>query len=75
MTCVICKHGETNMGRVTVALERDGTTLILKSVPAQVCDNCGESYVDAETAAKLLHDAEEANKAGVEVEVRAYAAA
>ena len=75
MTCVICKHGETKMGRVTVALERDGTTLILKSVPAEVCDNCGESYVDAETTAKLLHDAEKASKAGVEVEVRAYAAA
>jgi hypothetical protein len=44
-------------------------------VPAQVCENCGEQYVDADTTARLLGEAEKAAAAGVQVEVRAYAAA
>jgi len=75
MHCVICKHGHTKPGKVSVTLERDGSTLVFKSVPAQVCNNCGEQYVDSETTARLLHQAEEAAKAGVEVEVPPYAAA
>ena len=75
MKCVICKHGETKPGKATVTLERGGSTLILKSVPAEVCKNCGEPYVDAAVTAKLLKDAEQAARDGVEVEVRTYAAA
>ena len=75
MKCVICKHGETNPGEVTVTLERDRSMLIFRRVPARVCENCGEQYVDAETTANLLSEAERAAKAGVEIEVRAYVAA
>lgn len=75
MKCVICKHGETNPGEVTVTLERDRSMLIFRRVPARVCENCGEQYVDADTTANLLSEAERAAKAGVEIEVRAYVAA
>ena len=75
MKCVICKHGETQEGQVSVTLEREGTTLFIKRVPAQVCRNCGEEYVDEETTAQLLKTAEEVAGAGVEVEIREYKAA
>ena len=75
MKCVICKHGETNPAEVTVTLERDRSMLIFRRVPARVCENCGEQYVDADTTANLLSEAERAAKAGVEIEVRAYVAA
>lgn len=75
MTCLICKHGETRTGMATVTLEREGTTLVIKGVPAQVCTNCGEEYVDEDTTARLLHTAEEAARIGVQVDVRQYAAA
>lgn len=75
MQCVICKLGETQPGTVTVTLERGQTTLIFKQVPAQVCENCGEAYIDDETTAQLLTLAEAAVQAGVQVEVRAFAAA
>jgi len=75
MKCVICKNGKTKSGNVTVTLERDSLTLVLKSVPAEVCENCGEQYVDQETAAKLLKEAEGAARDGVQVEVRSYVAA
>lgn len=75
MKCLICKHGETRSELGTVTLERGPLTLVFKSVPAQVCENCGEQYVDSETTARLLAEAEKAVSAGVQVEVRSYAAA
>jgi len=75
MECVICKHGRTCLGEVTVTLERDGTTLVFRNVPAQVCENCGEQYVDEQTTAKLLDDADMAAQTGVQLEVRSYVAA
>ncbi len=75
MTCVICKNGKTRLGKATVALEREDTTLVIKAVPAQVCANCGEEYVDEETTSDLLKIAEEAARDGVQVAVRQYTAA
>ena len=74
MKCVICKDGETEAGIATVTLEREAATVVFKSVPAQVCENCGEEYVDDETAAHLLAIFEQSVKAGVTVDVRHYAA-
>ena len=51
-------------------MTRDALTLVVKHVPAQVCDTCGEAYVDEATTARLLQVAEEAAGAGVQVEVR-----
>ena len=75
MNCVICKQGQTSPGKASVALERGNLTLVFKSVPADVCENCGEQYIDAATAARLLQEAERAAQAGVAVEVRTYVAA
>ena len=75
MKCIICKNGETKPGNATVTLEREGTTLVIKGVPADVCANCGEEYVDETITARLLKTAEEAAQSGVEVDVREYIAA
>jgi YgiT-type zinc finger domain-containing protein len=75
MKCVICKHGETRRGTATVTFTRDTTTVVIKGVPADVCDNCGEEYIDEATTARLLRTVEEAARAGVEVDVREYIAA
>ncbi len=74
MKCVICKHGETELGTTTMTLERNITTVVFKNVPAEVCDNCGEAYLDEQTTRHLLHIVEEAAKIGVQVDVRSYAA-
>ena len=74
MKCVICKHGETQLGKTTVTLERNGATLVVKGVPARVCDNCGEAYVDEAITRRLLETAEQALRAGVQVDVREFAA-
>ncbi len=74
MTCVLCKHGETRPGEVTVTLQRGATTVILKGVPADVCANCGEYYLSDEVASQLLERAEAAVNSGAEVEILRYAA-
>jgi YgiT-type zinc finger domain-containing protein len=75
MKCVICKNGDTNPGMVTVPLQRNETTIIFKQVPADVCENCGEYYLDEEVTDQLLKKAEDAIKKGAEVEILKYKAA
>jgi YgiT-type zinc finger domain-containing protein len=74
MNCNICKNGETSLGTTTVALERGTTIIVFKGVPAQICNNCGEAYVDQEVGSNLMKEAEIAVQNGVELEVRSYAA-
>ncbi|MBW7997409.1 MAG: type II toxin-antitoxin system MqsA family antitoxin [Candidatus Glassbacteria bacterium] len=74
MNCVICKQGETRDGKVTVTLERGETTVLIKDVPAQVCENCGEYYLAEQISAELLQTAENAVRKGAEVEIIRYVA-
>lgn len=74
MKCAICGHGATHPGTTTVTLEKDGTTLIIRSVPAEICDNCGERYMSEEVTRRLLAEASEAVAAGIELEIRSFAA-
>ena len=73
--CVVCKQAETKPGTTTVTLERGGLTVVFKGVPAQVCPNCGEDYVDSSVADQLLRDAEQTARNGTQVEVRQFVAA
>jgi YgiT-type zinc finger domain-containing protein len=75
LKCVICKNGETEPGTTSILLERGKTTLVIKNVPAEVCQICGEGYVDEDTTERLLQMAEEATKLGVQVDIRQYIAA
>jgi YgiT-type zinc finger domain-containing protein len=75
MKCLLCKNNETEPGTTTVTLERGAMTLVIKSVPAQVCANCGEAYVDEQTTRALMETAETEACAGAQVEVREYRAA
>jgi len=75
MKCLICKQGETRPGTATLVLEREGLTFVLKNVPAEVCDNCGEEYVAEDAATAALEAAERAAKEGVTVEIREFKAA
>ena len=58
-----------------VTLERGGMTLVMKNVPARVCENCGEAYMDESVTEHLLEVAEKAFQAGVQVEIRQFIAA
>jgi YgiT-type zinc finger domain-containing protein len=74
MSCVICRNGTTHKGHVTVTVQRGETTVILKRVPADVCDNCGEYYLSSEVGTQVLERAEAAVKSGAEVGILKFAA-
>jgi YgiT-type zinc finger domain-containing protein len=75
MKCPICKHGKTRKGVASITLERGNSTVMFKSVPAEVCENCGEIYHDAAVTRSLLEQADQAAQKGVEIDIRQYAAA
>lgn len=74
MKCVICKHGQTKPGLVTVTLERENSLVVIKKVPAEVCDNCGEYYLSDTITSQVLQRAEVAINNGAEVEIIRYVA-
>lgn len=74
MNCVICRHGVTTPGFVTVTLTRGDSTVVFKEVPAEVCENCGEYYLSESVTAQLYTRAEQAVAAHAELEVIRYAA-
>lgn len=75
MICLVCHQGETRPGTTTVTFHREGRTLVVNEVPAEVCENCGEAYVAEEETARLLEIVAEARKAQALVLVRDYAPA
>lgn len=74
MKCVICKTGQTHPGTTTVTLERANTVVVIRDVPAEICDNCGEYYLSEPTAKRVYADADETARRHVEVEILRYAA-
>ena len=72
MNCVLCKHGQTHPGRATVTLQRGETTVILKGVPAEICENWASTMSD--DMGQVLERAEAAVKSGAEVEILRFAA-
>lgn len=75
MTCSLCQQGKLVPGKVTITLERESSTVVYKDVPALVCDNCGEEYVDENATKRLLDSFDEAIRNGVVVDVRHFVAA
>ena len=51
-----------------VTFERDGLTLVVKEVPARICTNCGEDYVDEQVSHEILGIAERMAKSGALVD-------
>ncbi len=55
-------------------MQRGTCTVIFKGVPADICENCGEYFVEESVTRELLCRAEEAARKGAEVEILPYAA-
>ena len=69
MICVICKNGETEPGVTTSTLERDSTIIFVRDIPAKVCNNCGEAYMDSKTMVRLHNMSPENSERDDDVDV------
>ena len=66
--CPLC-GGERVPGRVTFSADLGTGVLVVRQVPATICDQCGEEWIDDATAAELERKIEGARLRGTEVEV------
>jgi len=55
-------------------LHRGNSIVVLKDVPADICDNCGEYYLSADVSTRVLTRADQAVANGAELEIVSYAA-
>ena len=74
MKCVICKTGHTHPGTATVTLQRDNSVVVIRDVPAEICEDCGEYYLSEPVARRVYADADATVQRHVEVEILRYAA-
>jgi YgiT-type zinc finger domain-containing protein len=74
MECTICKSGKMKDGKVTVTLQRNDSIIVIKKVPASVCENCGEYTLTEAVTKKIMAAAEQAVANNAEIEVLQYAA-
>ncbi len=74
MTCPTCQIGETIPGTATKTLERGSTLVVVRHVPANVCDRCGSPLYAGAVVEQLLAVLEAAHRSGVAFVVREYPA-
>lgn len=74
MNCQTCKIEELTPGTVTVTHDLNGTTIVVREVPASVCPNCGDYMLDESIAERLYDLVRQAAARGVEVEILRFAA-
>ncbi len=75
MNCIVCKNGTTTKGKVTVSVDKNDMVVVIRDVPAQVCTNCGEEYIDARTMKDLEKLVQSAKDAGMNIAIQHFHAA
>jgi YgiT-type zinc finger domain-containing protein len=72
MICPTCQIGHTTAGTATKTLERGGTLVVVRHVPADICDRCGAPLYSGAVVEQLLAVLEHAHRGGVTFEVREF---
>jgi len=71
--CPLC-GGTIKQGFTTFSADMNGRLFVARRVPAMVCEQCGEEWIDNETAQELERLATAAMAARREVEIVSLAA-
>lgn len=50
MICLVCKHQKMEAGTTILPIERDDEILLITDIPARICANCGEAYIEEDTS-------------------------
>ncbi len=53
MKCLVCKHNRFRKGTTMLPIERGNAILLITDIPARVCENCGETYLDEDIAQEV----------------------
>jgi YgiT-type zinc finger domain-containing protein len=71
MKCILCKSNLT-IGVVNHIVDLDGHIIIIKGVPANICNQCGEYFIENDIAIKLEKIIEEVTKNKIEILILNY---
>ena len=71
MNCILCKSNLFK-GIVNQIVDFDGHIIIIKGVPANICKQCGEYYLENDIALKLEKIIEDTKKNKAEIFVTNY---
>ncbi len=69
--CSLC-GGAKQAGKTTYSVDLGFGVVVVRNVPATICDQCGEEWIGAEVARQLEHVVEDARKKQLQVEVVAF---
>lgn len=71
MNCILCKS-KLIKGNVNHIVDFNGHIVIIKGVPANICKQCGEYFIENDVALRLEKIVEEAKKNNAEVFIVNY---
>jgi YgiT-type zinc finger domain-containing protein len=74
MKCALCRTGETKPGKTTETYEIGSAVVVLRGVPADVCQQCGEAYTNEATTRQIEKIVDQTRRAGA-VSIQEYQAA
>ncbi len=50
MICLVCKNRKMEQGTTILPIERENEILLITDIPARICANCGEAYLEEDTS-------------------------
>ena len=74
MKCALCRTGETKPGKTTETYEIGSAVVVLRGVPADVCQQCGEAYTNEATTRQIEKIVDQSRRAGAVI-IQEYQAA
>jgi len=69
MKCSICHMGTCHAGVTEELFNKNDRLIILKDLPAMVCDNCGAKLFSEDTSRIILQNLKEAEHSKAELEI------
>ncbi|MBF0490904.1 MAG: type II toxin-antitoxin system MqsA family antitoxin [Candidatus Omnitrophica bacterium] len=69
--CPLC-GGKKQLGKTNFTVSLGEGILVVRDVPALVCGQCGEDWIEDKTALRLEKIADEARKKHLQIEVAAF---
>ncbi|MCP4578057.1 MAG: type II toxin-antitoxin system MqsA family antitoxin [Deltaproteobacteria bacterium] len=73
MLCILCK-GDMENGKVNFPVDTEENFILIKGVPAQICEQCGEYFLKDDVAEIIERIVKKAKRKNVELEILKFAA-
>ncbi len=73
MTCVMCR-GNMKLDKINYSVDLKDRFILIKEVPALVCDQCGEQFLENEILQKIEKIIKDSKEQNIDFEIIRFAA-